>query len=198
MPTKAFYNLDINKQKCLLDAAKKEFSENLFESASINKIIKDINMPRGSFYLYFENKEDIYLYIFEIYLNEFKRVLFNLLEQNNHDIFKSVICFYDYIVDHEKVEQKLITNIFANMNSKQLEFALFKLLKNGLDGYLINIIAYDNNLITEEDMNVAISIIFPLLFMSVNKSLSGVCDKKKVRYFYIKQINMIKNGLERK
>ena len=68
MPTKAFYSLDKKKQNKLLEAAKHEFSENFYEDASINKIIKEINMPRGSFYLYFENKEDLYLYILELYL----------------------------------------------------------------------------------------------------------------------------------
>ena len=29
-------------------------SDNFYEDASINKIIKEINLPRGSFYLYFQ------------------------------------------------------------------------------------------------------------------------------------------------
>ncbi|MBE6144074.1 MAG: TetR/AcrR family transcriptional regulator [Firmicutes bacterium] len=198
MPTKAFYNLEIKKQKQLLDAARKEFSIHLFEEASINKIIKDINMPRGSFYLYFENKEDIYLYILENYLKSFKNVLFELLKENNNDIFKSMVCLYDYIVDNKKLDHTLITNIFINMNSKQIEMAIPKLLKKEVDGSIISATDFKNYNVEEDEIEVIMSILFPLLFMSIGKTYSNTCDKKNVREFYIKQINIIKKGLERR
>lgn len=198
MPTKAFYNLEIGKQKQLLDAAKKEFSIHLFEEASINKIIKDINMPRGSFYLYFENKEDIYLYILENYLKSFKNVLFELLKENNNDIFKSMVCLYDYIVDNKKLDHTLITNIFINMNSKQIEMAIPKLLKKEVDGSIISATDFKNYNVEEDEIEVIMSILFPLLFMSISKTFSDVCYKMFVKEFYIKQINIIKKGLERR
>ena len=46
-----------------MKSAKKEFSKSLFKDASINNIIKMANIPRGSFYMYFESKEDIYFYL---------------------------------------------------------------------------------------------------------------------------------------
>ena len=198
MPTKAFYNLDKNKQKLLLDAAKHEFSENFYEDASINKIIKEINMPRGSFYLYFENKEDIYLYILELYLKEFKRILLDLLEKNNHDIFKSFICLYDYIVNVKTIEKNLIDKIFINMNSKRFEYAIPELLKKEVDGSIINSIKIKEVSMNEEDINIVMSILMPILFINVSTTLSEPNNKDKVREFYIKQINIIKRGLERK
>lgn len=198
MPTKAFYNLDKNKQKLLLDAAKHEFSENFYEDASINKIIKEINMPRGSFYLYFENKEDIYLHILELYLKEFKRILLDLLEKNNHDIFKSFICLYDYIINIKTIEKNLIDKIFINMNSKRFEYAVPELLKKEVDGSIINSIKFTDTLMNEEDINIVMSIILPILFINVSTALSQPNNKDLVREFYIKQINIIKKGLERK
>ncbi len=198
MPTKAFFNLDIQKQTRLLDAAKHEFSQNLFENTSINKIIKNIDMPRGSFYLYFNNKEDIYLYIVESYLKKFKKILFEILEQNNHDIFESIICLYDYILENKNIDHELVTNIFLNMDSKQLELAIPELLKKEVDGYIIGSINFDDYILDEEDKTVVMSIIFTLLFTNITKSLSNTCANKKVREFYISQINIIKKGLERR
>jgi len=198
MPTKAFYNLDKNKQKLLLDAAKHEFSENFYEDASINKIIKEINMPRGSFYLYFENKEDLYLYILELYLKEFKRILLDLLKKNNHDIFKSFICLYDYIVNIKTVERNLADKIFINMNSKRFEYAIPELLKKEVDGSIINSIKFTDTLMNEEDINIVMSILMPILFINVSTVLSSPNNKDTIREFYIKQINIIKKGLERK
>lgn len=198
MPTKAFYNLDRNKQNKLLEAAKHEFSENFYEDASINKIIKEINMPRGSFYLYFENKEDLYLYILELYLKEFKRILLDLLDKNNHDIFKSFICLYDYIVNIKTIERNLIDKIFINMNSKRFEYAIPKLLKKEVDGSIVNATKLKDTLMNEEDINIVMSLLMPLLFINVSTVLSQPNNKDLVREFYIKQINIIKKGLERK
>ena len=44
-------------------AAENEFLENSFDAASINRIIKEAAIPRGSFYQYFESKEDLLIYI---------------------------------------------------------------------------------------------------------------------------------------
>lgn len=198
MPTKAFYKLDMDKQKRIIESAKQEFSENFYEDASINKIIKEINMPRGSFYLYFENKEDLYLYILELYLKEFKRILLELLEKNNHNIFESFISIYDYIVDIKTIEKNLIDKIFINMNSKRFEYAIPALLKKEVDGSIINSIKLNENSITEDDANIVMSILIPILFINVSTVLSEPSNKSIVREFYIKQINIIRKGLERK
>jgi len=198
MPTKAFYNLDIHKQNSILEAAKKEFSDNYYEDASINKIIKEIKMPRGSFYLYFENKEDIYLFVLKLYLKEFKKVLQTLLEQNNHDIFDSFICFYDYILNIETIEKNLIDKIFINMNSKRFEYAIPELLKKEVDGSIINSIKLNDDLMNEEDIRIVMSILLPILFINISTTLSEPNNKEIIREFYIKQINIIKKGLERK
>lgn len=198
MPTQNFYNLGEKKQQQIIDAAEKEFSENLFEAASINKIIKSINMPRGSFYLYFKNKEDIYLYVLELYLKRLKKNLFEMLNQNNQDIFKTVICLFDYHIDNRGFDCKLADNIFSNMNSKRLEFSIMKLLNKEADGYIINCINFDDYYIKESEKDIVMSIIFQLLFANVGRVLSKNGDSKKVREFYIKQINIIKRGLERK
>lgn len=198
MPTMSFYKLDMEKQKRIIESAKQEFSENFYEDASINKIIKEINMPRGSFYLYFENKEDLYLYILELYLKEFKRILLELLEKNNHNIFESFISIYDYIVDIKTIEKNLIDKIFINMNSKRFEYAIPELLKKEVDGSIINSIKLNENSITEDDANIVMSILIPILFINVSTVLSEPSNKNIVREFYIKQINIIRKGLERK
>ena len=61
MPSSTFLNLPAEKQEKLLEAATREFSHRPFNEASINQIIKEAGIPRGSFYMYFKNKEDIFL-----------------------------------------------------------------------------------------------------------------------------------------
>ena len=63
MPKETFYRLPDEKRERIMAAAEREFLENSFEAASINRIIKEAAIPRGSFYQYFESKEDLLKYI---------------------------------------------------------------------------------------------------------------------------------------
>lgn len=64
MPTERFYNLPEEKKKAIRDAAMKECVRVPFEKVSINKIIQNAGISRGSFYTYFEDKRDLVRYIF--------------------------------------------------------------------------------------------------------------------------------------
>jgi len=63
VPTETLANLRAEKQKRIFDAAVSEFSMKRFSQASINQIIKMAGISRGSFYQYFSDKEDLYLYL---------------------------------------------------------------------------------------------------------------------------------------
>lgn len=63
MPKKTFYNLTEAKQDHLIKVAIEEFSTHGFNEVKIASIIHKADIPRSSFYDYFINKKDIYLYI---------------------------------------------------------------------------------------------------------------------------------------
>lgn len=63
MPKDTFNNLSADKKCRIFKAAVQEFSTRRFSDASINQIVKAAGIPRGSFYQYFDSKEDIYLYM---------------------------------------------------------------------------------------------------------------------------------------
>ncbi len=62
MPKDTFMNLPEDKRQRIFEASVDEFAEKRFSDASINSIIKAAGIPRGSFYQYFSDKEDLYLY----------------------------------------------------------------------------------------------------------------------------------------
>ena len=63
MPADTFRNLPEEKRMRIFQAAVAEFAQQPFSQASINRIVKDAGIPRGSFYQYFADKEDLYLYV---------------------------------------------------------------------------------------------------------------------------------------
>ena len=113
MPKQTFYNLKEEKRKKIEQALLKEFSNNTFEGASISNIIAEAQIPRGSFYQYFENKEDAVEYIINKYLKKEKEKIYTSLLRNNGDIFKTSIDIYDYII--EKINTTSNLKLFKNI-----------------------------------------------------------------------------------
>ncbi len=66
MPKKTFQNLPLKKRKRIEAVAIDEFAERSFTSASISAIVAKAGIAKGSFYQYFEGKEDLYLHIVKL------------------------------------------------------------------------------------------------------------------------------------
>ena len=97
MPSSTFLNLPAEKQEKLLEAATREFTRKPFNEASINQIIKDAGIPRGSFYMYFADKEDLFRYLLKGYVDQLFMLLEEFLIQNQGDIFQALLELYDYV-----------------------------------------------------------------------------------------------------
>lgn len=65
MPNDTFFRLPPEKQQRIMDAAVQEFAQYAYKDMSINRLIKAAGIPRGSFYQYFADKEDLYRYLLE-------------------------------------------------------------------------------------------------------------------------------------
>lgn len=59
MPKETFLNLSEEKKKKIIKAAQNEFERVPLEQASIKNIVENAGIARGSFYQYFESKEDL-------------------------------------------------------------------------------------------------------------------------------------------
>ena len=63
MPTKRFENLEPEKRETILNAARDEFIKKGYERASLNTIINNAGISKGSLYYYFEDKADLYIQV---------------------------------------------------------------------------------------------------------------------------------------
>lgn len=70
MPKQTFLNLPNEKRKVIVDAAIDEFAEYGLENASTNRIVANSGIAKGSFYQYFEDKQDVFMYLLTILENE--------------------------------------------------------------------------------------------------------------------------------
>lgn len=105
MPKETFYRLPDEKRERIMAAAEREFLENSFEAASINRIIKEAAIPRGSFYQYFEDKKDIFLYIVNTHKNEAFSFVENFIKDCDGDIFSFMRKAIEFIISAECSEK---------------------------------------------------------------------------------------------
>ena len=66
MPNQTFFNLPDKKRQTITDLAIAEFANNDYQNASITKIVKQAKIAKGSFYQYFEDKKELYLYLVDL------------------------------------------------------------------------------------------------------------------------------------
>ncbi|MBU1671930.1 MAG: TetR/AcrR family transcriptional regulator [Actinobacteria bacterium] len=70
----------------VLSVAAQVFSEKGYRAATVSDIVEGAGIGRGTFYLYFESKRDVFLELIETYFTEFQQ----LLEENHRQLSAAV------------------------------------------------------------------------------------------------------------
>ncbi|MGC9399414.1 MAG: TetR/AcrR family transcriptional regulator [Anaerolineae bacterium] len=70
MPKETFFNLPAKKRQRILDVAIEAFATQDYNEVSVNQLVKQAKIAKGSFYQYFEDKADLYVYLLELALSE--------------------------------------------------------------------------------------------------------------------------------
>ena len=101
MCSETFLRLPEEKRSRFLNAAWEEFTSTRFGDVSINQIVRKAGIPRGSFYQYFEDKEDLFLYLLEEVREHVKREYRRALEDAGGDIFQAQLNCFDRLTSRE-------------------------------------------------------------------------------------------------
>lgn len=81
MPKSTFFNLNEEKRLRIIKSAIDNFSIAEYSEVTVSKIVKDAEIPKGSFYQYFEDKFDLYYYIITL-VSEKKKAYFMPIMMN--------------------------------------------------------------------------------------------------------------------
>jgi AcrR family transcriptional regulator len=88
MPKQTFFNLPPEKRETIMNAAIEEFAEYGLENASTNRIVKNSGIAKGSFYQYFEDKQDVFMHLLDwIEQEEFRFFKDQRPPNRNMDVF---------------------------------------------------------------------------------------------------------------
>jgi AcrR family transcriptional regulator len=77
MPKETFFNLPDAKREAITAIAIEEFADHPYAVVSISRIVARAGIAKGSFYQYFEDKEDLYTYLLEL-IGEKKKEMFSI------------------------------------------------------------------------------------------------------------------------
>lgn len=109
MPTATFFRLPEEKRKRLIEACWAELTRVRFTDVSINRIIMAARIPRGSFYQYFEDKEDLIRYLLEDMREYFVSLLRNILMEAQGDLFALPLMAYDSFIGRQGHTDPMLT-----------------------------------------------------------------------------------------
>jgi AcrR family transcriptional regulator len=66
VPKQTFFNLPEEKRRTIINAAIEEFACSGLENASTNRIVENSGISKGSFYQYFEDKQDLFMHLLSV------------------------------------------------------------------------------------------------------------------------------------
>lgn len=104
MCKETFLRLPEEKRRRFLEAAWGEFTRVKFADVSINQIVRQAGVPRGSFYQYFADKEDLFVYLLRTAQARFLEKFYLAVEAAHGDLFQAQMDCYDRLQDRQTQE----------------------------------------------------------------------------------------------
>ena len=201
MPKETFLKLSKEKQQKVLNAAKKEFARVPIENVSIKNIVEEADIARGSFYQYFESKEDLLIYILKENSEKLNIKLKSEVSKTNGDIFKLYIFLYDSMLEEftGNSDQDLFKQIFINLKSSDEN--IFDIVKNikpqNVIDYYEQIDKTNLKIENYDDLTVVCDMLNAITRRAVIKNFKNK-SKEECRAMFLKEIEYLKHGIEKK
>lgn len=203
MPKDTFLNLSEDKKNKIIKAAKKEFARVPIEEVSIKNIVEEAEIARGSFYQYFESKEDLLEYMLKNKEKILEDYLKERLKGTQGDIFQVYIDMFDFMIKEliDSEDKAFIIMILKNIKvSEESSFTLEK-IKNNVPKepfrkkYFLDMI--DKNKLkvkNDDDLKIIIKMLYLITRKCLISSLKGN-SYQEIRKEYIQMIEYLKYGI---
>lgn len=197
MPSPTFFHLPQAKREKLLQCARDEFSRVPFDEASINRIVRQAEISRGSFYMYFTDKEDLFRYLLQGYLDQLTQLLAQLLEQEQGDLFSAFEALFQALIGqrNDSELQQLHSILRRNAGVQQgalLRSAgthtLFSALAPHIDHSQLSIRREED---LEDMFHILVSVTAPALCAALSRA-----DPQVARARFQAQLDILRRGMQ--
>lgn len=197
MPKETYFHLKEEKREKIEKALEKEFARVSFEKASISNIIEEAQIPRGSFYQYFEDKEDAIRYIVQKYIMLEYKMIYETLVKTNGDIFHMAVLIFEYIIHNatQKKEMNLYKNIMKEIKRNNInifeennEYKEIQQMKNIIDTSHLN-------LQSEKDLKYMMKILISVIRTTGIEVIDNKISEEQGKIDLDKQLEILKRGM---
>jgi len=205
MPKQTFFNLEDSKQNIIIQAGIEEFASKPFSKVTVDNLVDNAGIPKGSFYQYFTNKEDLYKHIFIVLSQKKKDVLSHSISDIGEKGFSDFIrelYLAGMNFDLEKTTYLDLNEQFLHNCTKELRDGILEVMieeSNALFNQVLSYYVKKGDLKADLKIEMLSSMMTSLtIFMS--KSLMN--ESKLTRNMIIERIDgmlsVIENGILRR
>lgn len=201
MALEAFHNLKERKKRNVLGAISSCLKKMSYDELSVNDIVVEADISRGSFYNYFTDKRDAVRCLIESRVKNYFDMWFEVIKESDNKLFDGTKKLYDNIVNILSDE----INITAMKNLKFFaEFVIETVRSHRFKEYFDNIIQwFMNNTIegkeflnTEKKMSNVIDMIIILVLNTIlaetNEKLKPFSENIDLEY----KLSVIEKGIK--
>lgn len=195
MCTETFLRLPEEKRNRFLEAAWEEFTSVPFEEASINKIVRRARIPRGSFYQYFSDKEDLFFYIQKSMLGHFMAEYIRVLDRYDGEMFQVQVDCFDRVLRQEDLDPLFLRGMkILRLNpvflvqviaEKQLGPYLWKVVRDRVD-----VTSFRDAELAEQTFVMSLM----ALVMSMTDAMARPEQEADCRRELLLRLDILKNG----
>ena len=198
MPSRTFLKLPKDKRVRILRAAKKEFSRVPLEKAVIANIVKDAEIPRGSFYQYFENIDDLFVYLMQYMYGIDKKKFAIYLEQTDNDVYEALKLRFSNTIDklaNEENRQFRINIMSTIFNDKNRNDDLIQqLVQPDID---VDLTYFPTAVQKSQHSKSLINIVKMIGKTCLEKYLARSVSKDEIKEDYNSYIDLVKTGFNK-
>lgn len=199
MPKQRYYNLSYEKKQRIIKSTINEMCRVPMNEMSINRIIQDANISRGSFYQYFDDKYDLIREVISGYKNNMLEKIIKFLTYKNRDIFELYIyMFKSAIMFTEKEKNEKLINNFFNSFKNDIEI-FYKITsieeRDKIINTVIDLVDTSNyRYSSKEDLLNLMEIISAIMCKTYIKITQQPNNKNLLFESFEHQLTMIQNG----
>ncbi len=127
MIKRTFYNLPPEKREKIIEVTKKEFRKGNKKKITINSVIKNAGISRGSFYQYFDDKLDLVELMTNDMIENMVEYVKDELVYNGGDIFEVPMKIFDVMTAEDKGYKDIVvmadrTNLNSDLISEYMQY----------------------------------------------------------------------------
>ncbi len=197
-----------------------EFASHSYNKASLSRVVARAGIAKGSMYQYFEDKKDLYLYLFDLAAREKMAYIENHKGEDNGDFYTVLECILhagtQFSLEHPKLS-RIISNIMEPSGELVLQ-EIFERSKNMSYQYILGMLTQaqeKGSVRMDIDITLAAHMLYSilgtglleylldLLNVSMHELLSDPhvskrLNQEQLRSIITNTVSFIRNGLEGK